>query len=345
MTSHPLFDADTDAPLLRLGSPQDLIRAVPYLLGFHPRDSLVLVGLSGGANGQPKSRVRVVARLDLRDLGDQNDPNSGIDAAASAIRALSRAGSSSVVALFCTDFLEQATSWLPLLSSLGARCEEVGLTVASWIFAGTDEWALATREDDDLVFAGPFQHDEASVIPAAATYAGMVARPDRAALGEVLHADPARARSRLTSGLDLRRGTRRDCSAAVAGRSRRSDIRAIFAATRVVTPIDDSRAIRFGSALGDMEVRDACWLAIDCGRIDGDDLWAQLARALPDEYRAPPLFLFGWLQWRAGRGALASLAVEEALRCDPFYSAADLLAGALTQGLDPFRTPRMRKGG
>jgi hypothetical protein len=56
------------------------------------------------------------------------------------------------------------------------------------------------------------------------------------------------------------------------------------------------------------------------------------------------LFLFGWGQWRSGAGAIAGIAVDAALACDPTYHAAELLDGALAHGLDPFRTPRLRKG-
>jgi hypothetical protein len=49
------------ASVLRVRNPGDLIEAIPYLLGFHPRDSLVIVGLAG-------ARVSITARIDLDDL-------------------------------------------------------------------------------------------------------------------------------------------------------------------------------------------------------------------------------------------------------------------------------------
>src|SRR5262245_62608422 len=52
-----------DASVLRVRNPGDLIEAIPYLLGFHPRDSLVIVGLAG-------TRVSITARVDLDDLRD-----------------------------------------------------------------------------------------------------------------------------------------------------------------------------------------------------------------------------------------------------------------------------------
>lgn len=48
---------------LRLGHPRELLALVPYLLGFQPRDSAVLVGLR-----PPGRQVGLVARVDLPDL-------------------------------------------------------------------------------------------------------------------------------------------------------------------------------------------------------------------------------------------------------------------------------------
>lgn len=45
---------------LRISSPSDLITAVPYLIGFTPAESVVLVGLSGG-------RLAVTIRIDISD--------------------------------------------------------------------------------------------------------------------------------------------------------------------------------------------------------------------------------------------------------------------------------------
>jgi hypothetical protein len=40
----------TERPTLRIRSPHDAVSAVPYLLGFHPSDSVVVIVL-GGASG------------------------------------------------------------------------------------------------------------------------------------------------------------------------------------------------------------------------------------------------------------------------------------------------------
>lgn len=49
-------------PRLLLGSTEDVLGAVPYLLGFHPTDSLVVIGITGDP---PRSRLHLTVRWDL----------------------------------------------------------------------------------------------------------------------------------------------------------------------------------------------------------------------------------------------------------------------------------------
>src|SRR4051812_41996426 len=53
-------DPSSTTPVHRISGPIELLEAVPYLLGFHPQRSLVLVGLKS-------QRLVVTARLDLAD--------------------------------------------------------------------------------------------------------------------------------------------------------------------------------------------------------------------------------------------------------------------------------------
>ena len=50
---------DTQVPV-KLRSPADIIDAIPYLVGFEPHDSLVVLSLRG-----PRSRLGLTARVDL----------------------------------------------------------------------------------------------------------------------------------------------------------------------------------------------------------------------------------------------------------------------------------------
>ena len=99
---------------------------------------------------------------------------------------------------------------------------------------------------------------------------------------------------------------------------------------------------RFVVALGEIALRDAVWLAVDHGRLDGRALWLELARRVPAPYDAAPLFLYGWASWRAGDGARGARRRAAGGRVDPGYSAADLLLAALSRGVNPHDLPRLR---
>ena len=61
MTSSTSPAALPPAPVLRMRDPGELLAALPYLLGFHPRDSLVVLAF-GGRSGR---RVGLTQRVDL----------------------------------------------------------------------------------------------------------------------------------------------------------------------------------------------------------------------------------------------------------------------------------------
>lgn len=56
---------------ITLTTPQDVIAAVPYLLGFHPSDSLVVIGATA-------RRAVVVLRYDLPDPVSDSDRNGDL---------------------------------------------------------------------------------------------------------------------------------------------------------------------------------------------------------------------------------------------------------------------------
>ena len=58
------MNPSTDRPLLRAGSPGSLLAVIPVLLGFHPADSMVVVGAN------PSGRVQVTFRYDLPEPPD-----------------------------------------------------------------------------------------------------------------------------------------------------------------------------------------------------------------------------------------------------------------------------------
>ncbi len=82
----------TDSPTLQVRGPADLLAAVPYLLGFHPHESLVIIGLAD-------NRVIVTARLDLTDVTHL----TGSRLLADTLEAIKRGDTTSVLGAVFTD--------------------------------------------------------------------------------------------------------------------------------------------------------------------------------------------------------------------------------------------------
>lgn len=322
------------AETLSLRHVQDLVEAVPFLLGFHPRRSVVLVGLTSAPAARGVGHVVVTIRLDTDDLADDGASSCASQLAASTVSSLIRAGARSVVGVVFVDHDDDPASCVRAMQVAGRACDNAGLRLLEFLVAPPSDGASASTG----VSA------RSGIVAAQATYAGLVARPDRDSLVALLDPDPDEQRERHRDGvLQLIAARRQEFRAGREQRWRSSTTRALYAATSRSTPAGDERALRFGAALTDVQLRDDCWLAIEAGRVDGENLWRELAQRLPRPYDAAPLFLFGWIRWRAGDGALAGIAAQRALRSDPGYRAASMLAGALSVGLDPFTMPRMHK--
>jgi hypothetical protein len=322
----------------RISGPGELLQAVPYLLGFHPKRSLALVGLHAGL-------LVVTARLDL------SDAESG--AVAHTLDAMVRGGTSAVVAAVYDDeaLLDGPGDlpWRQLVGRIDADADRAGCDVIDVLLvSGGRWWSLTCTSPDCCPPEGHLMPEQPSPFAAAATYDGVVALPDRGALEASL--DPLPQPDREAVGDAVEAAEHAAVQETLDGHARRyerSVKRALFAAARDSdepgwTGLPDTDVARFGVALGGTAIRDAVWMAVDDGRLDGRQLWRDLARRLPSPYDAAPLFLFGWAAWRSGDGTLAGIAAERAVGSDPRYSAADLLLAALARGVDPRQLPKLR---
>jgi hypothetical protein len=331
--------------VLQLRDPTDLLDAIPYLVGFHPQDSLVIVVLCG-------PRVVVTVRLDL-DGASGESINDVLDIAR-------RSNAEAVVLAVYDDGPgpEQARTdsgpatmpYRDTVAALASRCARSGVRVADALYVHRGRWWPYREWSGDASnsgSAGTALAGDRSYAAASATYAGLVALPGRANLEALIRVESVERRERLRPAL-----AQHQVAAIPPGqdgheRSERSLKRALYAAARASDSIRGSRCTdtelaRYAIGLNSPALRDSIWLAVDQGRLDGRGLWAELGRRLPDPHAAAPLFLYGWVCWREGNGALAGIAVRQALAGDPNYSAAQLLLSAIERGMDPFRTPRLR---
>lgn len=363
-----------ELPRIRISDPGELIETVPYLLGFHPRESLVLIGFAGGAESAGPQQIQVTVRLDLPD-----PLAAGLDAEALGplCDVLLRADSEAMAAVLVTESVRgdpracdelRACRDLLAVTMAAAGIEVLDVLVAT----GHRWWSLCCEQPGCCPAEG---HDRAlgcSAAAAEATFAGLVALPDRQAMAATLAGRSAEQRAALLPRLAEAELVAAELAAAelavsalgveaelaaeseVAGdratpqpaaARRRAQVAALLAAA--AEPPSELTAEQLAGhavALTDRTVRDALWLAVDDGCPGASRLMAELHTRLPSPYDAAPLFLFGWSQWRAGNATLAMMAAERVLQSRPGYSAAVLLVTAAQRGLDPRTVPALSQG-
>ena len=342
-----------DDVAIRLCTPTDLIETVPYLLGFHPEESLVIVGLGAAddarlqaAPGRPLLHVRVVIRIDLLGQPGQAQWQS-------VIGALDQSEVRSVALVFFSSSVSGDPRRDPRWVGWAAAAHDVlglpGYPVVDLLIADDARWwSMLCERDACCPAEGTPRARGCSSVAAQAVVAGMVALPDRESLQAMLDCDSETGRRALSAHLVA--AERRLSRAAAMGRVKAAlaaDVqllrRAARSSTLIGRPVLSSHQLaRIGVALRDIATRDEIWLAVDEGSLDAGDCLQLLLRRLPAPYDVAPLVLFGWHQWRHGNGTLAMVCAERALVRDPGYASAMLLSTAVQNGLNPRTTPSLR---
>jgi len=306
---------------LTLRSPADLLAAVPYLLGFHPADSVVLVALRG-------KRVIFQGRVDIPDADD-------LDGLVPYLAEIAARQNPTGVTLIGYGPLERVAG---LLDALGAAVSAAGVPVHDVLRVHDGRyWSLLCSEPSCCPPEGVEFDVAATAVAAAATYEGLVALPDRAALAASLAPVPgtgiepelAAARERLAELLGD--GTRRRRSAA------RAAVREALDRYTAGGRLDDDELAWLVVLLTDVAARDDAWQRILAVSpvAEHQTVWTDVVRRVPREYVAAPATLLALSAWRAGNGSLADVAAQRALDAVPGYGLAELVREALRAGVPP----------
>lgn len=337
---------------LRLSSPEDLVEAVPYLLGYHPSDSLVAVALRG-----PRHEVVFTMRLDLPQPGARSVATS-LARSVPAYLANAEADQAVLVVYGATGQMPEGLPHSRLVDATSGALRRAQIEILDALYVGAGRWWSYTCAVPECcpIEGRPIPSDGNSTVAATATYAGLVALPNREAVEKILEpvgfpaaqamaealarADEALA-ARITDQLSL------DVV--------RAETRALLTAAVDSEPaLSDDDAARLIVGLEDTVVRDECCEWTDTERVGpAQRLWVQLARRAAPGYDVVPLAMVGWFAWRGGDSTLARIAVDKCLRSDPDYSLARLLEEALDSAVNPAtlvtrpapkRRTRARKG-
>ncbi|MGV9311684.1 DUF4192 domain-containing protein [Streptomyces sp. NPDC003691] len=348
---------------ITLRGPAELADCLPYLLGYTPSDSVVLVALHG-ERGRFGGRVK----LGIPGSPAEWEPTARQLAECLIETSVRREGRPDGIVLFlCREPAggqtgREVMEWLRpfaqrLRTACGARDVPVfeALCISGgrfWSYCCPDE-RCCPAEGTTLVAPGT------SVLAAAATYAGIGLRGSQQQLEARLRPLPDRSaegqrRALDGAGADLVHGMLLD------GRERRSIgddtialarmlMERLSGAEPIVSPpladaaddglISDDEAAFVILGLQDRETRDraAAWM-------EGAEaepalrLWRALARRCVQpytEHAAAPLTLAGWVAWSTGDEPAARIALAAALHSDAEYVFALLLHQACNEGVEP----------
>ncbi|WP_410609209.1 DUF4192 domain-containing protein [Amycolatopsis sp. lyj-109] len=317
----------TTTPDLR--NPAQLLAALPYLIGFRPAKSVVLLG-----HQYPGDSPGLVLRGDLPRREHR----------ACQARAMSRrfaAGGHVGVTLVIVGGRRRPEKPPPhagFVADLARELEEVGLPVLHALWTPTIKegapWACYRIED----CAGALPDPRATIVAAAATESGTVAFDSREELEALLapRSPEALARradhlSRLTSP-PWPEATRVDDAASVVSA-------AFVRQRRDEGPPTDEEAVLLANALKLPDIRDLCLaMAVPPATArarEAEHLWLTLVRELPPPHRAEPAALLGFTAYLRGDGAFAGMALDNALEAAPDHVLASLLRQVLDSGTPP----------
>jgi hypothetical protein len=313
---------------IRLTAPSDVLAVVPYLLGFHPEDSVVALLVRRG-------RFALTARVDLVP------PEIASELAADIGRLADQHGASELILV---GYGGEAAKVRQLLANLADLLEPYGL--GDVLYAdGRLWWSLRCTASCCPPEGTPYDLST-HAIAATAVYAGLGCRSDRQALA-------AEVTGPSETEFDALRMLLTEVGAEIDGTDSAGRCELMASLVRAAVAGDDPPDDRFCALLAvlahDTQARDVAWSLIGADQAEQHQrLWRQVVARTVPPHAAAPICLLGLAAWIGGDGALMNCCIERITIVDPDYSLGRLLAeisrAALAPSLWDELAPTIRAG-
>ncbi|MCL6288046.1 DUF4192 domain-containing protein [Streptomyces sp. 43Y-GA-1] len=347
---------------ITLRGPAELADALPYLMGFYPNDSVVMVALHGG-QGRFGGRLRLGIPQAPGEWGPVADQLAECLVSGSERR---EGRPDAIVIFLCQDSPDGSGGPLtmerlrPFAQRLRTACGALDVPVLEALCISDGRyWSYCCPDPRCCPEQGnPLAMPGTTVMAAAATYAGVHVRGTLRDMEARLQ--PWRTPVDVTTqqeALDravpvlmprlLDERARREVAARTLrlARTLMDRVERAQPAPPALADAGDDQLIGSDEAaavilgLQDRETRDraAAWME-GAEAQSALRLWRALARRCVGRYgehAAAPLTLAGWVSWSTGDEPGARVALTLALRADPDYTFAQLLHRACNEGLDP----------
>ena len=315
--------AQTDpAPtVLRVREPGDILGVVPYLLGFHPTESLVAAFVR-------QRQVVVTARIDLAATAD-------VEALVDQLELVGRrVGSRSLVLIgYSTDggvrdLMRDLADLIPL-----DLVDVLAVSGDRWWSVCCDPGQRPRPGREGCCPPEGRPYDVAShPLAAAAVMAGISATGTREDIADLAAGPPAADQDRLSG---LAEETTRQL-AGVGRRRRRQRMRRLVGRTLRSDGPTEAEAIEMAVLARDVTVRDAAWVLMAReSAADHVAVWRRVVSVAVWPCEAAPLGMLAVAGWLSGNGALLNCCIERLERVAPDYSLLELCREISDQAIPP----------
>lgn len=294
---------------LSVGNPDELLAAIPHLLGFTPEESIVFLPLQSGLP---------VARVDIPRTARDRETVWG------SIRDVFNryAVPATSIGIVCVT----ADRWLgeQVAEDFTARLDSIDIATRVRVWADGMQW-----RDLDSGVTGRQSEAARERVAALTVMNGRV--------------QPAASRDSLAMSLVGDRAPVANVLAEVRAVAAETTPRAegTWALGRVKqfqadgVRLTDVEAARLLLAVDSTPTRDSVWRGMSRANVSSHvALWTDLTRRAPDEVRAAPASLLGFASWLSGDGAKAWCALDQVPPGKP-YPLAGLVATAVQRGVHP----------
>lgn len=288
--------------------PEDLLAAVPIVLGFEPEASVVMLTFSG--------RDRFHARVDMPPGRADDESTVGLLLEPTVLHAVDN-----VAFVLYTDDAGHARDLCRLLLE---RFSDAGVEVVDCLRAHEGRWHAVDTQRDGVAREGVPYDAEKHPFRAQAIVDGRVTLRSRAELAGSVASEPT-----ATAEVERALPTARALSAAEV-------VAAVAHGLATGSAGAPAGLARLLLALRDPVRRDAAWAGM--GREAAPRhirLWSDVVRRAPESHVADPAALLAFSAWLSGHGALGWCAVDRCLAADPEHRLGLLVSTALERAVPP----------
>ena len=298
--------------VLRIREPGDILGLIPYLLGFHPAESLVAAFVR-------QRRVVVTARVDLAATADLEALIDQFELVADQVdtRAIVLVGYSADESV--RDVMRGLADVIPF-------------DLVDVLAVSGDRWWSVCCDGDCCPAEGQAYDIEAHPLAVEAVMAGISATGTRDDIMALTAGPPAAERDRLTAAAE-------ECAGKVDQLSRRRRRRRVRQLVDRVLSADgptDAEAVEIAVLVRDIGVRDEVWAIMT--RQDAEAyvaLWRRVVAISVWPYEPAPLAMLGWAGWLDGNGALLNCCIDRLEQVAPDYGLLELCKQISNNAIPP----------